>query len=51
MAEPGDASPVRTVTHLHGGHNRSESDGLPDAWFTQQNRGDRPDFAVNTLHL
>jgi spore coat protein A len=35
-----DASPpypqsgVPLVTHLHGGHNRSASDGLPDAWFT-----------------
>jgi spore coat protein A len=28
------ASGVPIVTHLHGGHNRSESDGLPDAWFT-----------------
>jgi spore coat protein A len=28
------ANGVPIVTHLHGGHNRSESDGLPDAWFT-----------------
>jgi spore coat protein A len=28
------ASGVPIVTHLHGGHSRSESDGLPDAWFT-----------------
>ena len=26
---------VPTVTHLHGGHTESESDGLPEAWFTQ----------------
>jgi spore coat protein A len=26
--------PVPIVTHLHGGHSRSDSDGLPDAWFT-----------------
>lgn len=26
---------VPTVTHLHGGHTESASDGLPDAWFTQ----------------
>ena len=26
---------VPTVVHLHGGHNLSESDGLPEAWFTQ----------------
>ncbi len=28
------ASGVPTVTHLHGGHTESASDGLPDAWFT-----------------
>lgn len=27
-------SGVPIVTHLHGGHSRSDSDGLPDAWFT-----------------
>lgn len=26
--------PVPVVAHLHGGHTRSDSDGLPDAWFT-----------------
>ena len=26
--------PVPVVTHVHGGHSRSDSDGLPDAWFT-----------------
>jgi spore coat protein A len=25
---------VPIVTHLHGGHTESASDGLPDAWFT-----------------
>jgi len=25
---------VPVVTHLHGGHTASSSDGLPDAWFT-----------------
>ena len=25
--------PVPIVTHLHGGHNRQESDGYPEAWF------------------
>jgi spore coat protein A, manganese oxidase len=30
---------VPVVTHLHGGHTESASDGLPDAWFT-------PHFAV-----
>ncbi|ACA16413.1 multicopper oxidase type 2 [Methylobacterium sp. 4-46] len=26
---------VPIVTHLHGGHNDSKYDGLPDQWFTQ----------------
>jgi spore coat protein A len=26
---------IPTVTHLHGGHTESASDGQPDAWFTQ----------------
>ncbi len=26
---------VPTVTHLHGGHTESASDGLPEAWFTR----------------
>jgi spore coat protein A len=26
---------VPTVAHLHGGHTESASDGLPEAWFTQ----------------
>jgi spore coat protein A, manganese oxidase len=27
-------SGVPVVTHLHGGHSESASDGLPEAWFT-----------------
>jgi spore coat protein A, manganese oxidase len=26
---------IPTVTHLHGGHTESASDGQPDGWFTQ----------------
>jgi spore coat protein A len=26
---------IPTVVHLHGGFTNSESDGIPDAWFTQ----------------
>lgn len=33
-AEP-DTPSVRTVVHLHGGRNRPENDGYPEAWFTQ----------------
>jgi spore coat protein A len=29
------AGNVPTVAHLHGGHTESASDGLPEAWFTQ----------------
>ncbi|MEJ2195932.1 MAG: multicopper oxidase domain-containing protein [Ignavibacteriaceae bacterium] len=29
------AGNVPVVTHLHGGHTESASDGLPEAWFTQ----------------
>ncbi|MER7165069.1 multicopper oxidase domain-containing protein, partial [Micromonospora sp. NPDC000207] len=27
------AGPVPMVVHLHGGHNREEADGYPDAWY------------------
>ncbi|MEJ2493531.1 MAG: multicopper oxidase domain-containing protein, partial [Ignavibacteriaceae bacterium] len=29
---------VPTVAHLHGGHTESASDGLPEQWFTQQEK-------------
>ncbi|MBR8840345.1 MAG: multicopper oxidase domain-containing protein [Stigonema ocellatum SAG 48.90 = DSM 106950] len=35
---------VPTVTHLHGGHTESASDGLPDAWFTQNFSATGPDW-------
>jgi spore coat protein A, manganese oxidase len=28
------AGPIPTVVHLHGGENSSSSDGVPEAWFT-----------------
>jgi spore coat protein A len=31
---PYPASGVPVVTHLHGGHTESASDGLPEQWFT-----------------
>jgi spore coat protein A len=39
---------IPLVTHLHGGHTESASDGLPEAWFTQgwQERG--PQFVKKT---
>jgi spore coat protein A, manganese oxidase len=33
MAKPNMGWPA--VTHLHGGHSEFASDGLPEAWFTQ----------------
>ena len=34
MSTPGPyTGPVPLVTHLHGGHNREESDGYPEAWY------------------
>jgi spore coat protein A len=35
---------VPTVTHLHGGHSESASDGLPEAWFTKDFKETGPDF-------
>lgn len=34
MASPTTGG-IPTVTHLHGGHTESASDGLPEAWYTQ----------------
>ncbi|MFD2247087.1 multicopper oxidase domain-containing protein [Pontibacter ruber] len=42
-ADPeGEGVPV--VTHLHGGHNESASDGLPEAWYTPFARDRGPVF-------
>ena len=35
---------VPTVTHLHGGHTASSSDGLPEAWHTQDPSVHGPEF-------
>jgi spore coat protein A len=35
---------VPVVTHLHGGHNESASDGLPDQWFTPNFERKGPGF-------
>ncbi len=37
-------SGIATVTHLHGGHTESASDGLPEAWFTQDFAETGPQF-------
>jgi spore coat protein A len=35
---------IPVVTHLHGGHTESASDGLPEAWFTQGFKESGPFF-------
>jgi spore coat protein A len=40
--------PVPIVTHLHGGHSESASDGLPEAWFTPGFKITGPDFVKKT---
>ena len=44
-----DEGYVPTVTHLHGGHSASSSDGLPEAWFTQNFSEAGPDFGGQVL--
>jgi spore coat protein A len=47
------ANPARggipIVTHLHGGHSESASDGLPEAWFTQGFRETGPGWVKRKL--
>jgi spore coat protein A len=43
-------SGVPAVTHLHGGHTESASDGLPEAWFTQNFQETGPHFVKKTYH-
>ncbi len=52
MAEPEGwpDSGVPIVTHVHGGHSESASDGLPDAWFTPGFAQLGPGFVQQTLH-
>lgn len=35
---------IPAVTHLHGGHSESASDGIPEAWFTYNFSVKGPDF-------
>jgi spore coat protein A len=41
---------VPIVTHLHGGHTESASDGLPEAWYTPNFSLTGPGFKKNILH-
>jgi spore coat protein A len=38
------AGGIPAVTHLHGGHSESASDGLPESWYTQGFAETGPDF-------
>ena len=40
---------IPTVTHLHGAHTESASDGGPEAWFTRDFHETGPDFVKRTL--
>ena len=44
---PEAQSPVPLVTHLHGGENRSDSDGGPNSWFTYGEAIKGPDFITS----
>ena len=48
MAHPTNG--VATVVHLHGGHTEAESDGYPDAWFTQGWTETGAEFKKQTYH-
>jgi len=41
---------VPVVTHLHGGHTESASDGLPEQWFTPRFKQTGVDFVKQTFH-
>ena len=50
MPENYPYSGVPVVTHVHGGHSESASDGLPDAWFTPGFAQTGGGFVKQTLH-
>ena len=50
MAKPAKTTGIPTVVHLHGGHTESASDGLPEAWFTQNDRETGPFYVKKTYH-
>lgn len=41
---------IPAVVHLHGGHNESASDGLPEAWYTQNFQEKGSAFVKETYH-
>ena len=42
---------VRTVVHLHGGATPPDSDGYPDAWFTNGFKQTGPDFREKCMNI
>ncbi|TQS72146.1 multicopper oxidase family protein [Ornithinibacillus gellani] len=42
--DTGSLPEVRTVTHLHGGKTKADSDGYPEAWYTKHFREVGPFF-------
>jgi len=50
MNPPFPYSGVPVVTHLHGGHTESASDGLPEAWYTPGFAQTGPGFKKQILH-
>lgn len=50
MPENWPACGVPLVPHVHGGHNESASDGLPDAWFTPGFAQTGPGWVKEVLH-
>ena len=54
LTHPLSSGYVPIVTHLHGGHNDSIYDGLPEQWFTQSGGGNGPrdvgpEFVTSTM--
>ncbi|MDB9377495.1 multicopper oxidase domain-containing protein, partial [Nodularia sphaerocarpa] len=39
---------IPAVVHLHGGHTESASDGIPEAWYTQNYERTGPDWVKQT---
>jgi spore coat protein A, manganese oxidase len=50
MPDDYPACGIPIVTHVHGGHSESASDGLPDAWFTPGFAQTGPGWVKEVLH-
>ncbi|MTI30582.1 multicopper oxidase family protein [Xanthovirga aplysinae] len=45
-----DSNSLPIVIHLHGGHTESESDGYPEAWYTQNYQELGPDYVKKNYY-